>query len=375
MQGIDDRQRSRSPKELVMIDPSRVYRAAVIGGGAGGRLSLDALTRSARFDCLAAADLRPEVRRDLEQRYPGLRTYPSAEALFADAALALDVVCVSTFPPSHEPVTLAALELPLSGLLVEKPLGHTARSGRALVEAIRRRGLPMVVPHGLRASAHSLEILDRVRRGQIGRLELVQIECRGWDIINAGIHWLEFFVALTDNDPIAAVLAQCDTSTRTWRDGMQVETAAVTYARTVSGVRVVLETGDDTPTSSAGHDFVFRLVGDQGTIEFWAWAPGYRLVNAEHSHGEILQAAPLPVGGHQLHLENLARQMDAGAPDYAAAESSLAALELCEAAYVSARHHCRVDFPLAQFTPPTPEPWSPGEPYSGVGGGRDGRQL
>src|SRR3712207_8225841 len=44
-----------------------------------------------------------------------------------------------------------------------------------------------------------------------------------WDIINAGIHWLNFFVTLTDNEPLDYVIAQCDTTTRTYRDGMQVE--------------------------------------------------------------------------------------------------------------------------------------------------------
>jgi hypothetical protein len=36
------------------------------------------------------------------------------------------------------------------------------------------------------------------------------------------------------------------------------------------------------------------------------------------------------------------------------AESSLAALELCEAAYLSAEHGCLVRLPLPQFSPPPP---------------------
>jgi hypothetical protein len=40
---------------------------------------------------------------------------------------ASDVVCVSTFPPSHEEVALAALDLRLKGMLVEKPLGPHGR--------------------------------------------------------------------------------------------------------------------------------------------------------------------------------------------------------------------------------------------------------
>lgn len=51
------------------------------------------------------------------------------------------------------------------------------------------------------------------------------------------------------------------------------------------------------------------------------------------------------------------------------------ALELCEAAYLSGQHGCLVTLPLAAFAPPAPVDWAPGQPYSGQGGGRDGRQL
>ena len=67
-------------------------------------------------------------------------------------------------------------------------------------------------------------------------------------------------------------------------------------------------------------------------------------------------------------------QMDAGQPDYAIASSSLVALELCEGAYLSSAHRCRVTLPLSEFTPPPEPDWRPGQPYRGHGG-RNGREL
>ena len=79
---------------------------------------------------------------------------------------------------------------------------------------------------------------------------------------------------------------------------------------------------------------------------------------------------------HQRHLENLAAQIDRAQPDYTIAEGSLAALELCEAAYVSIRNgSVPVPLPLDDFTPPPAVDWQPGLPYSGQGGGRNGRRL
>ena len=53
------------------------YTASVVGGGMGGKLSLDALQASGRYDLLAAADLRADVRRALAERYPGIRSTPT----------------------------------------------------------------------------------------------------------------------------------------------------------------------------------------------------------------------------------------------------------------------------------------------------------
>ncbi|MGH3146452.1 MAG: hypothetical protein ACRDTR_11695, partial [Rubrobacter sp.] len=91
--------------------------------------------------------------------------------------------------------------------------------------------------------------------------------------------------------------------------------------------------------------------------------------------GEWIAPTERPDSPHQRHLEGMADMISAGAPDYSIPEGSLLALELCEGAYLSNRHRCRVTFPVDEFVPPRPTEWDPGTPYSGVGGGRDGRKL
>ncbi|QHW33876.1 Gfo/Idh/MocA family oxidoreductase [Paenibacillus rhizovicinus] len=351
------------------------FTASVVGGGAGGLLSMKALAESGRFELKAAADLRPEICEKLKAQFPGIQTFTDHHEMFAQCPT--DVVCVSTFPPSHEEVTMDALKLPLKGILVEKPLGHTVASGRAILEAIKGRRLPMVVPHGMLAKITPLEIISRVHRGEIGELKLLEIQNTKWDIINAGIHWLNFFVQLTGNEPLAYVLAQADTSTRTYRDGMQVETAAVTYAQTASGIRAVMMTGDDVLVNREGKETLFRIVGTRGVIEFWGWENGYWLQNEAHPGGSLIVPEEFPVTGHQRHLENMADLIEEGTADYRLADSSLAALEIVEGAYLSATHGGIVRFPVDAFEPPSAgaKAWIPGIPYAGIGGGRDGRQL
>ncbi len=353
---------------------TKTYTAAVVGAGSGGNLSMTALATSDRFNLVAVADIDPEVCQKASERYPGIRVFTDHRQMFESTPT--DVVCVATWAPSHLEVTQNALDLPLCGILVEKPLADTAARGRQVLELVKAKALPIAVPHGLLVADHSRQVLDLVQGGAIGELKLVEIQCRGWDIINAGIHWLNFFVTLIRQAPVAYVMAACDTATRTYRDGMQVETLAVTYAQTESGVRMIMQTGDYVQTSEPGKDTLFRLIGTGGTLDFYGWEPRYRLLNADYPQGQLFEVKPSPRTMHQRHLEKLAEQMDQGKSDYSLAEGSLLALEMCEAAYLSCRNGgMPITLPVAKFVVPRSVDWEPGLPYSGQGGGRNGRML
>ena len=351
----------------------KVYSASVVGAGLGGRLSMGGLAASPRYKLTAVADISGTALEQAHRDYPDVKPFDSYQQMFAECPT--DIVCVATYAPSHTQIALEALKLPLRGILVEKPLANTAKDGHRLLNCIQDKGLPMVVPHGLLVSSHGQEIIHRVHAGDIGKLVMVEIESAKWDIINAGIHWVNFFMVLVKNEPIDSVMAICDSSTRTYRDGMQVETAAVCYAQTRSGIRLVMNTGDDIITTTEGRDTVFRLVGRKGIIEFWAWESEYEIINAQHPEGQKIVVERGPGVGHQRHLEALADQMDKGKPDYTVAQSSLTALEICEAAYMSSKYRCRVSFPLDTFSPPEQTDWDPGATYPGKGGGRNGNQI
>lgn len=47
--------------------------ASVVGGGTGGKLSMNALVKSERFRLVAAADINPDVCEALAELFPGPR--------------------------------------------------------------------------------------------------------------------------------------------------------------------------------------------------------------------------------------------------------------------------------------------------------------
>jgi predicted dehydrogenase len=250
-----------APWTLDTVRSVKKLTVSVVGGGAGGRLSLEAAARSERYELMALADLRPEIGRELNRKFAALQFFADYREMFR--VCPTDVVCVSTYPPSHEEVAVEALSLPLKAILVEKPLGHCVASGRRILQAVKQRNIPMATPHGLMVKRCSLEIIERIQNGEIGELKLIEIQSPAWDIINAGIHWLNFAVNLNGRIAVESVLAACDKTTRTFRDGMQVETVAVTYVKMVNGVRIVMHSGD-TVRANGRRDpetVTFRIIG------------------------------------------------------------------------------------------------------------------
>lgn len=352
--------------------PATRLTAVVVGAGAGGTLSIDALMASDSYTLVAVADLSEASLARVTERTGGVvATFTSYEDMLREAPS--DVVCVSTYAPSHLPFTRKAVEAGVvRGMLVEKPLGDTTAAGSEILALLKEHDLPVVVPHGLMAQRAALEIIERVHAGDLGELRLVEMESPQWDIINAGIHWLQFFNALV-RSPIEMVLAAADTSTRTYRDGMQVETEAITMARAANGVRVLLNTGDTIPVPDETV-CLMRIIGTRGYIEFKAFESSYVLVAPGHDR-DVVKVEPFVVSGHQRHLEYLADQIRSGEHDYRIPDTSLQALEIVEAAYQSIRTKGSVVLPIKSAQPHPGDGWDPGSPFDGTGGGRNGREL
>jgi predicted dehydrogenase len=349
---------------------TRPLTAVVVGAGVGGRLSINALLNSTAYELIGIADTDPAARTRIADE-TGVATYPNAEELFTSRPA--DVACISTHAPSHLPLVRLALErLRPRGLLVEKPLGDTVDAGHEIRNLLR--DVPVVVPHGLMERAAAQEVVEKVRSGAVGALRVVEVECTRWDIINAGIHWLQFFVELVRPALVESVLTATDRSTRTFRDGMQVETDAITLALTDSGVRLLMHTGDDVPLPRGGVDCIMRMIGDEGYLEYGAHEDFYVVVTGDHPRQRI-DLTPHAESPHQRHLEHLAAQIATGDRDDRIPRSSLHALEIVTAAYESGRRGGIVRLPLAGAQPDLPSDWDPGRPYSGSGGGRDGRKL
>ena len=343
------------------------YAATVIGAGRGGKLSLAALFASHRYRLAAVADPDEDARLGLARDFSGVEIYPSHIELFAGCAS--DVVCVSAPTPMHYDITLEALEQQPRGLLVEKPLAISSAQARDLLGRIVRAGIPLVVPHGMFALAVPRQVLRLVHDGAVGELDSIEVQ-NSVDLLNAGIHWISYALALLEGDPVVSVLAACDTEERVINDGAQVESAGMTCFRTQRGVSLMLQSGVHTTIRSVKlpamthKGALFRLSGSAGMLEFHAWGDRYWLLNGEHPGGAVVHVEAAEESPHQWFLEELARQIDSQQFDYEIAERSVEALALIEAAYLSAQTCTRRRLPDEDVTAPLNTAWRLGQAHT-----------
>ena len=109
---------------------------------------------------------------DYAKRHGVPRSYGSADDLIGDSEV--DAVYVATPPSSHCELSLKVAEAG-KPCLVEKPMAMSHAECQWMVEAYRRRGLPLYVAYYRRAFPLFLKVRELLRDGAIGVLSSVHI--------------------------------------------------------------------------------------------------------------------------------------------------------------------------------------------------------
>jgi len=148
---------------------ARRLRLGIAGLGRGFMLMLPTLRTDSRLAVVAAADPRPEARRQFEVDFGG-RAYDSVDALCADG----DVEAVYVATP-HELHAAHAIAAARAGkhLLVEKPMAVTLAECDAMNAAARAAGVVLVVgpSHSFDAPIARTKLL--VDSGTYGRVRMI----------------------------------------------------------------------------------------------------------------------------------------------------------------------------------------------------------
>lgn len=184
MSGIDRRKFlvSSASTGLALATPlfgqskDRVLRTALVGTGWWGMNILTTALAAKQSRVVGMCDvdenqLRPALRKVTELTGSRPKAYHDYRELLASEQP--EVVIVATPDHWHPLITIAAVK---SGahVYVEKPVGHTIREGRAMVQAARRHDRVVQVGTHRRVSPHNISGIEFLKSGRVGQISMVR---------------------------------------------------------------------------------------------------------------------------------------------------------------------------------------------------------
>lgn len=322
----------------------------VIGCGGMGLGHARRLLRQEHATLVAVADVRQEaaaragdelgVPADLD--YESLLARPDVQA-----------VVVATPNHTHRPVTLAAAAAG-KHVFCEKPMARTVRECDEMIAAAESAGVKLLVGQVLRLMPPFVRVREMVASGELGRPVMVETCRLGWpayaepwrrqrDLVwgmlyESNVHELDFMRAVCGE--AAEVQAAVDTLAR--KDFEYEDTALVTI-RFQSGALGLLRASYCSAVPATDG----RIMCEKGAIAY-DWAKRrieYRLVGQEESTVLELDAGQFE-DAFSWEQRSFVEWVLFDRPPVVTAWDGRAAIELCEAAYLSAERRAPVRLPL-----------------------------
>lgn len=165
-------------------------KTAIIGLGIMGKRMLAQMQAHESFDPVAVFDVNPEACKEASMLAPDAEIAKSA----ADAMNAADLVYLACPPVPRRVLTLEAAEAG-KALFIEKPLGVNLADTEAMVDAIRKSGVPAAVNFTQAAGMALAGVTQSARSGAMGDIAGIDIVViyaawpRAWQV---EADWLRF---------------------------------------------------------------------------------------------------------------------------------------------------------------------------------------
>src|SRR4051794_5096233 len=150
---------------------SQTLRWAILGTGNIAKQFAAGVRQSARSRTVAVASRAIETARDFARDYEITSAYGSYDAMLADRSV--DAVYLSLPNSMHREWTIRSIRAG-KHVLCEKPFAMNAGESAEMIDVAQREGRVLIEAFMYRAHPQTGAIVDAVRGGKIGRLQLVR---------------------------------------------------------------------------------------------------------------------------------------------------------------------------------------------------------
>ena len=269
---------------------AETYRVGIIGCGWMGKAHAQAYAELSNVEITAASDTHPKALAELREEHGiggGYADY--REMLDAED---LDIVSVCSWPGLHAPMSIAAAEAGVSGIVCEKPMARTLAEADAMIAAAEAHGAKLVIGHQGRFREQTNAIRNLIADGAIGRVEMLYIQQSG-GLTNSSIHNVDYARYILGDPQVAWVMGSVERRTDRYERAERIEDRAQALIGFAGGVRGVLESdiGDDRRVQPCivygSHGSIFpvsggiRLLTPNGNTEFSYNEPNAQALQAK----------------------------------------------------------------------------------------------
>lgn len=244
----------------------------LIGAGRIGRLHAEHIARHPHATLRTVVDLDPATAAQLAERFGCVASEDSAAAI-ADPQV--DAVVIASPSSTHHLHLGRAIER-RKPVLCEKPLDVDVARARQLAQLAKQRAVPIMVGFNRRFDRHHGRLVERLRAGEIGRVELVAITSRdpepprldylanepGALFKETMIHDLDMARWILGEEPVTVAAFASNLVDPAFAALGEVDTA-VAILRSASGKLVRI---DNSWRSGYGYDQRIEVLGERGML-------------------------------------------------------------------------------------------------------------
>ncbi len=309
------------------------YRVGIIGCGWMGKSHAQAYAELDSVQMVAASDTHPKALAELQSEHDIPGGYTDYHDMLAKEDL--DIVSVCSWPGLHAPMTIAAAEAKVPGIICEKPMARTLAEADAMIAAAEQHGSKLVIGHQGRFRKQTNAIRNLIADGAIGRVEMLYIQQNG-GLTNSSIHNVDYARYILGDPKVAWVMGSVERRTDRYERAQRIEDRAQALIGFAGGVRGILESdiGDDRRVQPC------IVYGSHGSI--FPGSSGIRLLTSSGSK-EISFNEP---NAQALQVQELIEWLQGRREHRGHAQNGRQALEVLLAISASTYTRGIVNFPL-----------------------------
>ena len=147
-------------------------------------------------EIVAACDLDEEARDAFHTRVPSARIYSDYQQMFMEETL--DAVSICAYADLRRDMVVAAAESGVKGIWCEKAMASSLNEAEDIAKALSDNDSRMIVSFMRRWSPSFLDALARIKAGEIGRLQTMNLHFSG-NFVHTGTHGFDILGTFAGN--------------------------------------------------------------------------------------------------------------------------------------------------------------------------------